>query len=585
MKNISIGKRITLGFAAVILISAVLGGFAAFKLHRIKKNAQSIAADNLPGVFMASQVEILALQNISLLYEHIIADSKEEMTRIEAEMASVAKNIDETLAKYEKTIVQQQDRELFSQIAPARAEYLRLRNEHVLPLSREMKSKEAVTAYKKYAESAAGKYLGSARAVVEYNRDAGDKAGKEILETVQIAQVGMVIGIVAGILTAIVIAVLIVRGITRPLEVASKLVARVSERDLTAKADVNTRDELGQMCQSLNGMVGNLRENVLSIGANSNSLASASQELSAVSNQVSSNAEETSAQAGVVSAAAEQVSKNIQTVATGAEEMTASIGEIAKNAAEASKVATHAAAVAQKTNGTVAKLGESSIEIGNVIKVITSIAEQTNLLALNATIEAARAGEAGKGFAVVANEVKELAKQTAKATEDIGARINAIQTDTKEAVSAIGEIDGIIKQINEIQTVIASAVEEQAATTREISKNAAEAAQGSAEIARNVVSVSDAARSTTQGAAQTATAANELARLSTDLKRVVEMFRIDAQATATATYGANGHDAVSKNGSNGHHEMNGRAHSNGTLNGHAPRQTTPATPALAGTRG
>jgi methyl-accepting chemotaxis protein len=250
-------------------------------------------------------------------------------------------------------------------------------------------------------------------------------------------------------------------------------------------------------------------------------LASAAQELTSVSQQMASNSEETASQASVVSAAAEQVSRNVGTVASATEEMGASIKEIAKNANEAARVATAAVKVADKTNATVSKLGESSAEIGNVIKVITSIAQQTNLLALNASIEAARAGEAGKGFAVVANEVKELAKQTAKATEDIGRKIEAIQTDTKGAVEAIGQIGTIISQINDIQSTIASAVEEQTATTAEISRNVGEAALGSREIAQNVMGVAQAAQSTTEGAANTKTSAEELARMAVELQRLV----------------------------------------------------------------
>lgn len=251
------------------------------------------------------------------------------------------------------------------------------------------------------------------------------------------------------------------------------------------------------------------------------SLASAAQELTSVSQQMAANSEETAAQASVVSAAAEQVSRNVGTVACATEEMGASIKEIAKNANEAARVATTAVKVAEKTNATVSKLGESSAEIGNVIKVITSIAQQTNLLALNATIEAARAGEAGKGFAVVANEVKELAKQTAKATEDIGRKIEAIQADTKSSVDAIGQIGTIIGRINDIQSTIASAVEEQTATTAEISRNVGEAALGSREIAQNVMGVAQAARSTTEGAANTKASAEELARMAVELQHLV----------------------------------------------------------------
>ncbi len=265
-----------------------------------------------------------------------------------------------------------------------------------------------------------------------------------------------------------------------------------------------------------------LKRTIGAVSENSETLAAASEELSATATTMSGNSEETATQSSVAAAAAEQVSKNVATVATSAEEMSASVREIAKNAAEAARVGTAAVKVANDTNATVAKLGESSTEIGKVIKVITSIAQQTNLLALNATIEAARAGEAGKGFAVVANEVKELAKQTAAATEDISAKIEAIQTDTKGAVSAIGEISKIITRINDIQNTIASAVEEQSATTNEIARNAGEAAHGSTEITRNIASVSQAATSTSQGAGNTLTAAAELAKLASSLRHIVE---------------------------------------------------------------
>jgi methyl-accepting chemotaxis protein len=243
--------------------------------------------------------------------------------------------------------------------------------------------------------------------------------------------------------------------------------------------------------------------------------------LAAVSSQLGANAQETATQAGVVSAAAEQVSANVSTVATAVEELGASITEIASNTNEAASVASRAVEEAESTNVTVSKLGASSAEIGEVIEVITSIAEQTNLLALNATIEAARAGEAGKGFAVVANEVKELAKQTSVATEQIGAKIAAIQGDTGDAVAAIGRISETIDRVATLQSTIASAVEEQTVTTNEISRSVTEAARGSSEIAENITSVAAGARSTTDGAESTKAAAAELARVAADLQALV----------------------------------------------------------------
>jgi methyl-accepting chemotaxis protein len=325
------------------------------------------------------------------------------------------------------------------------------------------------------------------------------------------------------------VAVFLSRGISSATQSVLVQAEAIAAGDLTRDdLKVRSQDELGDLTTAINKMSGSLKRMILAITENAMQVGSASEELNVTSQQITANSEETSAQADVVSKAAQAVSQNLQTVATGAEEMGVSIKEIAKNATEAAKVATSAVKVAESTTATVSKLGDSSTEIGQVIKVITSIAQQTNLLALNATIEAARAGEAGKGFAVVANEVKELAKETAKATEDISCKIEAIQTDTKAAVDAIASISAVINQINDISSTIATAVEEQNATTNEMSRNISEAAHGSGEITSNITGVAEAAQGTTRGATDTQRASQQLVETATQLRRLVEQFRVSA---------------------------------------------------------
>ena len=315
------------------------------------------------------------------------------------------------------------------------------------------------------------------------------------------------------------------RSVTGGVGQLLRVLKALAAGDFNQAIEADSHDEFGTVALALRESTERVGSTVAGMVDSSVSLSTSSDKLSSVSQQMSAVAEETAAQAGSVSAAAEQVSHNIQSVSAGSEELGASIQEIARNTTEAARVASEAVRVAEATNETVTKLGASSAEISEVIKVITLIAEQTNLLALNATIEAARAGDAGKGFAVVANEVKALARKTAKSSEEIGRMIDSIQGDTRQAVNAIAQITSIILQINDIQTVIAASVEEQAITTREIGRSVNEAAIGSSEIARNITGVAEAARSTTEGAAETHRSAEQLAHLAGELLRLVAQFR------------------------------------------------------------
>ena len=329
--------------------------------------------------------------------------------------------------------------------------------------------------------------------------------------------------VIAGV--TIVIALWISRRILHGIEQAKRVAERTASGDLTCNVEYNAPDEIGQLAVSTNQMVRSLRDILFHIGKRAVTLATASEELSSVSSEMIASAEETSRQASVVSSGSEQISRNVESVSVSVEEMIASIQEISKNTSEAAQVASVAATEADATNLAVNKLGASSAEIGKVVQVINTIAQQTNLLALNAAIEAARAGGAGKGFAVVANEVKELAMETASATKDIGTKIEAIQTDTGAAIHAIGKISDTIQQIKDISNSIATAIEEQLAASGEIGRNLSEAARGSNEISAGIVKVAQIAKDTAGGSENTQKAAEELARLATELRELTLRFR------------------------------------------------------------
>ncbi|PRY25859.1 methyl-accepting chemotaxis protein [Pseudosporangium ferrugineum] len=372
------------------------------------------------------------------------------------------------------------------------------------------------TLYGALAADEAGLRERAAAATSQSIRTAQDRACNAMLT------IGVLL--TAGIVLSILIGLRVMNGIRRAVRGVAHLAEGLTRGDLTRTSGVTATDEVGRMAGALDDAIGRLRADIVQLAGTATTLQGAAGQLTAVSGAVDAAASDASTRAGSVAQAARAVSDNLQVVSTGSDEVGASIREISVSTSEASEVAAKAVEVATATNTIVSRLGESSSEIATVIKVITSIAEQTNLLALNATIEAARAGEMGKGFAVVAGEVKDLAQETAKATDDISRRVQAIQADTGSAVTAIAEISAIIERINGIQLTIASAVEEQTATTGEMNRTLTGAATGAGDIAAGINGVSEAARRTTETVGDTRRAADDLITAAQQLQTLVTRF-------------------------------------------------------------
>jgi methyl-accepting chemotaxis protein len=362
-------------------------------------------------------------------------------------------------------------------------------------------------------------------------RKAQEESAASVSTASTVSAGASILGAMAAILVGLAIAYHSAKSITQPLKETVLALEDIAqgEGDLTRRVGQDRRDELGELGRCFNTFIGKLEHLIAQIADSTQGVAGSSEQLFAVSRQMGSNAEETSAQASVVATAAEQVTVSLNAVATATEEMTASIREIAKNAGDAAEVSTLAVRKTDAANATMSRLGESSAEIGSVVKLITSIAQQTKLLALNATIEAARAGAAGKGFAVVANEVKDLANETAKATDQITQKIQMIQHDTGASMEALADISGVIARMNDISSTIASAVEEQTATTNEIARNVSDAAKGGSLVTNNIESVAQAAKGTAEGAQETLGAAGELAKMAAELQKMVAQFKFHSR--------------------------------------------------------
>ena len=522
--DLKIAGKLALGFGAVCLLLIAAVGLGVQTLHTSQSTIAAMSDVVVPGVQYSGTVKYAFAQTRLDLTSTALASDPAALGTAQSALASDDATLDTAWKGYLDTspVSTQADRDSFAAdlaafrearkdlVAAATAGNLdafkAARDSEILPLATRINTTLDRIQKAEVDNAKATSALGAARYRQSF-----------------LLLVGL--GVVA-LLVAAVIAVVVARSITRPLARTAAVVRGLAEGRLDQRVAHPAADEIGQLAHAVDTTMDKLTATLTEITATADVLAGSSEELSAVATQLSSGAEESAAQTQVVSAAAEEISANIGTVAAAGEQMTAAIGEIATSTADASTTAASAVGAVDGAVQTLQRLSTSSQEIGDVVKLITSIAQQTNLLALNATIEAARAGEMGKGFAVVAGEVKELAQQTARATESITARVATTQNDVDQVAGAIGQITEVIARIDALQSTIAAAVEEQSATTNEMVRNVSEVSTGSQEIALNISGVAAAAEQTTSGARQTATTASEVSRAATRLKQLTGAFTL-----------------------------------------------------------
>ena len=532
-KNTTIRAKLLMGFGVVLFGTLIIGCISIYGYQVMGNSTSYLYNKSISGVSEAKglQTEIINLENelTNLMLASTITDKKlaeqikaDSSAKIAASIEKIKVTIDTTGADIDRAEV----RATFFELVAVYNNYL-MSVEQVLILE---KSSPETAAKMYFSSEFQGLTPKIFSLVVEYVRLELETAKINYDNSLKVKQSVTYVTISAIVICFILsfyIALYVRKSITSPLNNTKKYINDLAESRLNGNIDgIDYVGVTGQIASSVLVLQQNLRHAIKEISDNSMVISSSSEELAAVSAQLNSYAEESSSQAHEVANTSASVSQSTQVVASSAEEFSASIREISINAMEASNVANKAVQIASNTNSQMAKLRNSSVEIGAVLGVISGIAEQTNLLALNATIEAARAGELGKGFAVVANEVKELARSTAKATNEIGNSINTIQSDAKSAIESLEEITQIINKISDISNVIAAAVEEQAATVGEISRSIFTSAAGSSAITQNIQGVADSSGKITQGSAEIQSSSVELARVSSQLRALVSRFEL-----------------------------------------------------------
>jgi methyl-accepting chemotaxis protein len=576
MKSLKIGTKIMGMVGILLLLMAVCSGFGIIKIGQIGEQLKTIAEEDIPLTEAINEINVHQLNQAiwferALRFGEVLAEKEtasKGFRQAEKEVNKLSQTVNDWQKKAQdlihhalETAQTDEARQDFEQI-DAQLDKIGKQHEtyehHVhqaFTLIEEGKLHDAEILAEKIEheeDTLNHELMQFIEKIEEFTLGAAQKAEHDEKS----AFTGMVIMTVGALVIGLVMGFFISQGITRPINAAVAGLKDIAqgEGDLTKRLEASSRDEVGELARWFNVFIEKLQGIIKDIAGGVETLSSSSTELSAISEQMTQGITTVSDNSNTVSAAAEEMTTNMTNVAaameesatntnmvaTAVDEMSATIGEIAQNAEKARSISGEASQKATTASTNMDQLGEAANAIGKVIETITDISEQVNLLALNATIEAARAGEAGKGFAVVANEIKELAKQTAAATQDIKEKIEGIQGTTNMTVGQIGEITQVITDVNDVVATIATAVEEQSAATRDIATNVAQASQGiqevnenvnqsssvSTEISKDIADVSVSMNEMSTSSSQVNLSAQELSKLSETLKQMVDQFKV-----------------------------------------------------------
>jgi methyl-accepting chemotaxis protein len=515
----SIRTRLLVAFG--LMLAMVLGvGMAGWSSSvRIERSAEALYTNNVNAAVQLGEAQS-ALWELRYGFPQFIAVPEQRRAILDAQPALYEK-IDSAIAEYAAGQRTPQERaalvtwnESFTKYREARPRWFELYSAGRIAEAAEWRA-QTTTPFGRDSVDAMTALI-----------DLQKQAAAEQVSTVQGLD-QLLFGLIVGALViGVVLAVVFSRSLTQRVGRLAQALRRLAAGDLSDRVEDRNRDEIGQMGAAFNQAMDQVGGVIARITQSAGDLSTRAQELSSVSRRMTTDAEQSAVRAATVSSRIEAVTDRVRQVAAGGDAIATSIHDIARNATHARSIVDAGRATAAATNDTIARLGESSAEISEVVKLITTIAGQTNLLALNATIEASRAGEAGKGFAVVAAEVKDLAKETGKATEEIGNKIEAIQASAREVVDAIGRITTIIKEVNEAQSTIAAAVEQQISISAEMARYGADAMTDSGQIAATVAGLTEAARTTNAAAATTEQAAVDLAGMAGELRSLTKEFTI-----------------------------------------------------------